>query len=142
MSPLALLSTLGARVVLGARIALLGLPVLLVAGVLGAVAAANEVPETGVGQVEIAITANDLKPSECANLDLKEVVIWRNGMGRDRDASLILGTPDADDISGGKGADCILGGAGDDAIDGNQGADVCIGGPGTDTFRSCKVVIQ
>jgi len=124
------------------RLTLMSLAVLIVASALSVFAAANHVPVTGVDEIVLPITANDLKPPECAGLNLTEVVIWRNGMARDRDPGLILGSPNADAIRGGKGGDCILGGGGDDLLDGDQGADVCIGGPGNDTFQQCSVKIQ
>ena len=124
------------RIVL--RVAILGLGVLIVVSAASAMAAANLVPVTAVEDDVRPITANDLKPPECASLNLTEVVIWQNGMPGDRDSGLVLGGPGKDRIKGGKGNDCILGGGGDDSIDGNQGTDVCIGGPGdNDTFVSC-----
>ena len=128
------------RIVL--HVAIVGLGALILVSAVSAMAAANRVPATAVEDVVMPITANDLKPPECAGLNLTDVVIWQNGMGGDRNSSLILGTPNADSITGGKGNDCILGGGGDDKIDGNQGSDVCIGGPGSDTFKSCAVAIQ
>jgi Ca2+-binding RTX toxin-like protein len=124
------------------RITLVGLVALIVVSALSVFAAANQVPVTAVDEIVLPITANDLKPPECAGLNLIEVVIWQDGMGRDRDSSLILGSPNADTIFAGKGDDCVLGGGGNDAIDGNQGRDVCIGGPGMDTFKNCSVRVQ
>ena len=129
-----------ARIVL--RTAVVALFALIVVSVMNAVAAANIVPETGRLDQSWPITANTLKPPECAALNLTEVVIWQNGMPGDRDSGLVLGGPGNDTIKGGKGNDCILGGGGNDSIDGNQGTDVCIGGPGTDTFKSCATWYQ
>jgi hypothetical protein len=119
------------------------LALLILVSMAMALAAANVVPETGVRQLTpMPINANALKPTECAALNLVDVVIWTNGMSPGKNSSLILGSADADAIRGGKGNDCILGGGGDDSLDGDQGSDVCIGGPGTDTFRQCETRIQ
>ena len=79
------------RIVL--RVAILGLGVLIVVSAASAMAAANLVPVTAVEDDVRPITANDLKPPECASLNLTEVVIWRNGMPGDRDSGLVLGGP-------------------------------------------------
>jgi Ca2+-binding RTX toxin-like protein len=113
----------------------------LVGSVVLALTAANTVPASSVGQVSQPITANDLKPSACAALNLTRVVAGVNGTaGND----LLLGTGAAETLSGNGGVDCILGGGGNDTINGNGAAagDVCIGGPGTDTFKKCTTAIQ
>jgi Ca2+-binding RTX toxin-like protein len=108
-----------------------------------ALAAGNNVPETGVRLLTpIPINANALKPTQCANLNLVEIVVWTPGLPPDRDSSLVLGSMGADAIRGGRGGDCILGGGGNDSLDGDQGSDVCIGGPGSDTFKQCETTIQ
>jgi Ca2+-binding RTX toxin-like protein len=88
-----------------------------------------------------AITANDLKPPECAALDLDGIRPPQGGGGAGG-AALVLGTAGDDRIVTGGHDDCILGGAGDDSINAGGGFDVCIGGPGFDTFRNCEVVFQ
>lgn len=127
------------RIVL--RVAILGLGVLIVVSAANAMAAANRVPVTAVEDAAMPITANDLKPQECAGLNLEDVVIWHDDLVRDKAPSLILGTPNRDIIKGGGGDDCILGGGGNDDINGNKGDDVCIGGPGTDTFKNCAATV-
>lgn len=128
------------------RFAAFGLILLLLASLISATAASNTVPKTRLGEVKIPITANALKPPECAALNLSAVVVCPAAGGNcdGTDASeLILGSASADNISGGKGDDCILGGGGDDFLKGDQGNDVCIGGPGNDTFHpSCETQIQ
>ena len=47
---------------------------------------------------------------------------------------LMLGTPGADDLSGGDGNDCLVGLGGDDELRGNQGYDTLVGGPGNDSL--------
>jgi Ca2+-binding RTX toxin-like protein len=88
-----------------------------------------------------AITANHLKPPECAALDLGEIRPPQGGGGAGGPA-LTLGTPGNDRIVTGGKSDCVLGGGGNDSINAGGGFDVCIGGPGTDTFRGCEVEFQ
>jgi hypothetical protein len=99
------------------------------------------VEESVVGIGAAAITPNELKPSECAALDLEDIRPPQGGGGAGG-AALTLGTADADRIVTGGHDDCILGGAGNDSINAGGGFDVCIGGPGADTFKNCEVVFQ
>ena len=90
-----------------------------------------------------AITADDLKPTECAGI---VVTAKRSGSGTingNANAELITGSAAVDTISGQGGSDCILGGASNDSLNGGPGVDVCIGGAGTDTFNAnCETQIQ
>jgi Ca2+-binding RTX toxin-like protein len=87
-------------------------------------------------------TANQLKPPECAALDLNAVSIGGGGGGGGL-STLILGTPGNDNLVGASGDDCIIGGGGNDRLNGNAGTDVCVGGAGNDTFhQSCETQIQ
>ena len=127
------------------RFAIFGLVMLILAGLISAVAASNTVPGTRADDVVQTINANALKPSECAALNLTSIVICPSGGGTCRGTTasdLILGSANVDTITGRGGNDCILGGGGNDSITGSGGTDVCIGGPGTDTFASCETVIQ
>ena len=72
--------------------------------------ATNLVAPSRAGVRVRAVTANELKPPECASLDLEEIRVGGGG-----------------------------GGAGDDDINAGGGLDICIGGPGTDTFKNCEV---
>jgi Ca2+-binding RTX toxin-like protein len=94
-----------------------------------------------IGWGQDIVTANELKPPECAAIDLGDIRPPQGGGGAGGTA-LTLGTPGNDRIVAGGHDDCILGGAGDDSINGGGGFDVCIGGPGVDTFRNCEVVFQ
>jgi hypothetical protein len=117
-------------------------PILLAAAVvaLSAVTAANTVPASRADSVARPVTANDLKPPECAALNLVEI---RVGGGSGGGNSLVLGTAGNDNLVGASGDDCLVGGGGNDKLTGNAGNDVCIGGPGTDTFHaSCEATIQ
>jgi Ca2+-binding RTX toxin-like protein len=128
------------------QLAVFALVVLVLASVLTASAAANIVPVSRADDLSIgARKADQLKPSQCT-MTLTNIVNCPAAggacTGTDNN-DLILGSPLADDIRGGKGDDCILGGGGDDFMRGDQGTDVCIGGPGTDTFHnSCETQIQ
>jgi Ca2+-binding RTX toxin-like protein len=120
-----------------------GLVVVAIAGLVAmagfATTATNTVANSFIGRGQSAITANALKPPECAALDLTEVKGQQGGKGG---AALTLGTPGDDRIVGGGKSDCILGGAGNDRINASGGFDVCLGGPGTDTFQGCEVSFQ
>jgi Ca2+-binding RTX toxin-like protein len=124
------------------RLVVVALLVLIFASLTSAFAAANTVPSTRLTDQSRAIAANDLKPAECAALNLVSVIVCPAGGGNcngDNQNNLILGSPNADTIRGRGGNDCILGGGGDDTLQGNAGGrDVCIGGPGNDIFQTCE----
>ena len=116
-------------VTFGAAALLLGVP---------AYTAGNAVSGGQVGQTSIPITADTLKPPQCAGITLSTVTTTGTA-GND----LLLGTSGIDTLSGGNGNDCILGGGGADTIDGGAGTDVCIGGPGLDVLLpTCETAIQ
>jgi Ca2+-binding RTX toxin-like protein len=122
-----------------------GLAVLIILSILSATAAANTVPRTRARRLVIQspITANHLKPPQCAALNLTVIVIGSGNFSGTNANDLILGGPLRDTMDGGGGNDCILGGGGDDSLRGDQGTDVCIGGPGNDSFHpSCETQIQ
>ena len=124
------------------RLPLRAVPLLLTAAVvsLSALTAANTVPASRADAVAKPVTANDLKPPECAALTLVEI---RVGGGSGGGNSLVLGTAGNDNLVGASGDDCLVGGAGNDRLTGNAGNDVCVGGTGTDTFHaSCETQIQ
>ena len=99
--------------------------------------ATNVIEASHAGQQDIPITANDLKPPECAALDLQEIRV-AGGQGGAGHNGLVLGTSGDDRIIGGGGSDCIVGGAGNDDINAGGGTDICIGGAGVDTFKNCE----
>ena len=97
-----------------------------------AFAAANSVPATRLDDDSLPITANNLKPAECAALNLTNIVVAGNGTaGND----LILGTAGNDNLRGLGGDDCIVGGDGNDRLRGNRGNDILLGGAGNDRLR-------
>jgi Ca2+-binding RTX toxin-like protein len=104
-----------------------------------ALSASNTVPGTAVTRFVTTITANKLKPEECAGITLTTVVAGVTGTSG---ADLLLGSAAANTMSAGGGNDCVLGGGGNDSINGGTGTDVCIGGAGTDTFSNCETQIQ
>lgn len=134
---------------------------LMLASVVSAMAAANSVPTTYLGSATFAITPNDLKPPECASLNLTNIVIGSGTFSGTNGNDLILGSAGADNINamggddcvvagdgddtivGGTGNDVILAGPGNDTLAGNPGIDVCYGGPGTDSFNpTCETQID
>jgi len=137
--------------------------VLVLLSVLGAFTAANTVPNTRADKNSISVTANTIKPSECSEIALTNIVDIGAGETGTPANDLILGTnKDDKEIRGGAGDDCILGGKGNErqkpdkdwipGIYGEGGNDVLIGGPGnhdicdggtgTDTFYSCETEID
>ena len=124
------------------RLPVRAVPIVLAVAVvsLSALTAANTVPASRADFVAKPVNANDLKPPECAALNLVEI---RVGGGSGGGNSLVLGTAGNDNLVGASGDDCLVGGGGNDKLTGNAGNDVCIGGPGTDTFHaSCETTIQ
>ena len=108
----------------------------------GAFTAANTVASSRIGAGGSAVAANDLKPVECAALDL-ELIRDGGGGGGGGANSLVLGTPGNDNLVGASGDDCLFGGNGNDVLRGTAGFDVCVGGPGNDSFhQSCETRIQ
>jgi len=101
--------------------------------------ATNIIEPSRAGQQNIPVTANDLKPPECAALDLGTIRV-AGGPPAAGKGGLVLGTSGDDRLIGGGGTDCIVGGAGNDYINAGGGDDVCIGGPGIDTFKNCETV--
>ena len=105
-----------------------------------AFAAANSVPATTVGQIQVPIGANDLKPPECAGINLTTIVVGVTGTNG---SDLVLGTAAGETVKGNGGDDCLVAGGGNDALNGGAGTDVCVGGPGTDSFNgTCETQIQ
>jgi hypothetical protein len=132
------------------------LMLLVLTSVVSAFAAANTVPRSALTRNTRVITINDLKPPECAHINVTHLVLDGNGGNFN---GLFLGTPGNDTIRGGPSNDCIVGGGGNDVLQGNQGDDVLIagpgssqlnGGPGTDhcygrggshTYVNCAVIV-
>jgi hypothetical protein len=114
---------------------------IVLSGLLG-LTNANSVPSTKAADRSQAITANTLKPTECAGITLTNLVRGSGTINGTNGADLILGSSGVDTISGNNSSDCILGGGGNDSINGGNGADVCIDRLGTNTFTSCETIYQ
>ena len=108
---------------------------LIAVNVASAFAAANSVPASRLDDDSIPITANALKPAECAALNLTNIDVAGNGTaGND----LILGTAGNDSLRGSDGDDCIVGGGGDDTLDGQKGNDIVLGQGGNDSLKGSQ----
>jgi len=114
--------------------ALVGLGI-LITGTIAANAATNTIPNTRLDIDNRNITANDLKPSDCAALNLTNVVSGSGNINGTPGNDLILGSAGNDAIQGRQGADCILAGSGNDTLQGNQGGDVLLAGEGDDSLN-------
>ena len=99
-----------------------------------AFAAANSVPFTRLDEDTLSISANDLKPSECAGINLTNIVAGGGSINGTGANDLILGSAGDDNMRGQGGTDCIVGGGGDDRLSGGGGGDVVLGGGGDDTL--------
>ena len=122
----------GAGALVALAIGLLSVP--------GAVGGVNIVPASNVTRYQVAITADTLKPIDCAGITLTSVVAGNTGTSG---ANLLLGSAAANTMSASGGNDCVLGGGGDDSINCGAGTDVAVGGPGTDSFNAnCETRIQ
>ena len=124
------------------QILTLGLIALIIISAATAIAATNTVPPTNASEQSFPITANDIRPPQCAGLFLTNIVSGSVTITGTSGNDLILGSALPDIISGLGGDDCILGGGGIDVIDGGAGSDICIGGPGLDTFSNCEAQYQ
>jgi Ca2+-binding RTX toxin-like protein len=126
------------------RLVIVTLIALILISSVSAFAATNTVPTTRIGQQIDTVSANALKPAQCAALNLTTIVVCTGGNCNGTGASeLLLGTANGERIRGRGGFDCIVGGGGNDDLVGNgSNGDVCIGGPGADTFATCETQIQ
>ena len=125
------------------RFLLGGLVLAIGAGAISASAASMSTPASSAGTHNAPITADDLKPADCAGITLTHVLAGSGTItGVGSRSELITGSPAVDTIDGGLGDDCILGGGSDDGITGGGGTDVCIGGGDAgDTFATCETVV-
>jgi Ca2+-binding RTX toxin-like protein len=114
------------------RLLALGLPVMILLGAFSGSATTNSVSRSSLGDITSPITANDLKPPECAAQHVTNLIVDTGTISGTASSDLILGGPGDDTISGEGGNDCIVGGGGADILIGSAGNDTCIGGPGTD----------
>lgn len=114
------------------RLLIPGLFLLFLLGLYEASAATNTVSRSSLDDVTLSVTAEDLKPAECAAQHVSNIIVGSGVISGTGSSNLILGGPGADTISGAGGNDCIVGGGGIDTLIGDAGNDTCVGGPGTD----------
>ncbi|GAB4484309.1 MAG: hypothetical protein Fur0016_08640 [Anaerolineales bacterium] len=108
--------------------------ILIAAGLFSAFSASNTVSASQLGSQTAIISANALKPPECAALNLTRLVILARGDTTTAQSELVIGTPGNDTILSRGGTDCILGGGGNDDLRGGAGLDILLGGPGDDAL--------
>ena len=103
-------------------------------GAVTALAAANAVPSTRIGQSDHPVLLQQLVPSQCAGISsgLSNLVVGSGDFDGTNAGDLILGSAGDDSIRGRQSGDCIVGGRGNDVLEGNQGNDVLVGGAGDD----------
>jgi Ca2+-binding RTX toxin-like protein len=107
---------------------------ILLAGTMAAYAATNTVPSTRLDLDTQAITANALKPSACAALNLANIVTGSGTINGTIANDLILASAGNDTLNGGGGADCLVAGSGADTLSGGAGTDILLGGDGNDNL--------
>ena len=97
--------------------------------------ASNPTPLTHASDTAEAVTADTLKPSQCAGLALTSLVYGSGTITGTAANELILGSAAADTVTANAGADCVLSGGGNDTVYGNAGTDVLLGGPNDDRLE-------
>jgi Ca2+-binding RTX toxin-like protein len=139
------------------RLAGFSLLILILISLFSIFAASVSVAATGLAAVSHTTNVNELKPAECASLNLTNLIINGNGgsgndliFGTAEDNTLdggggndcMVGGDGVDVLSGGDGDDVLLGGAGADELNGDAGTDTCYGGPDVDLFATCETEVQ
>ena len=114
------------------RLCVAAFAALVLVSAVSAYAAANTVPRSKLVDYRTAITANTLKPAECAGISLSTVVTGRGDINGTSGNDLILASELEDVVDARGGNDCILGGAGEDVLNGEGGNDVLLGGADSD----------
>jgi Ca2+-binding RTX toxin-like protein len=105
-------------------------------GAVTALAAANSVPASRIGQSNHPVTLQQLAPPECAAIagGLTSLFVGSGTIDGNNGNNLILGSAGDDLIRARQGNDCVVGGGGNDDLRGNQGDDVLLGGSGNDAL--------
>lgn len=116
------------------RLAGLGSLSILLAGTMAAYATSNTVPSTRLDLDTQAITANALKPSACAALNLANIVTGSGTVNGTNGSDLVLASAGNDTLTGRGGADCLVAGSGNDTLTGSAGIDILLGGDGNDNL--------
>jgi|GEM_PF-4038516 len=121
---------------------MLGLTAFVMAQALTAYTASATVSATQLGRTGTAVTADELKPSECT-MTVTSVVAGSGNVSASAGSQLVLGSSGNDTITGNiAGADCIVGGAGTDTITGLGSGNQCIVSSSTTVVTDCTVVAQ
>ena len=116
------------------RLAGLGSLSILLAGTMAAYATSNTVPQTRMDLNIVAISANALKPPQCAALNLANIVSGSGTLNGSGVNDLILASAGVDTLNGAGGTDCLVAGSGNDTLSGGAGADILLGGDGDDNL--------
>jgi Ca2+-binding RTX toxin-like protein len=117
------------------RWAVLALLTLALLAIHLAVAAPNTVAATAVDDQSLPVSANDLKPPECAALNLINLVAGNGTINGTNANDMILGSAGNDRINARRGDDCLLGDDGNDRLRGRQGNDILLGMEDNDLLR-------
>lgn len=122
--------------------------VLVLLGVVSAVAGANVVPVTRAGMITRANTPNDFRPPACT-ANMTSIISGSGTLNGTPGNDLMLGSAVGDTLYGGAGNDCLMGGSGfdwlfgedgNDYLNGGPGFDLCFGGLGVNTYDvSCEI---
>ncbi len=126
------------------RLSLVFLLAVLVGTAVNAFTASNTVPVTSARSPVLAITPNDLKPAECAALNLTALIVGSGNINGTAANELIIGAQGGDRVTAGDGDDCVVTGGARDRIDCGLGTDVALSGQGGDinVDQSCETFIQ
>ena len=93
------------------RLAIFALFILVLASIFTAAAASNTVPSTRLTDQTKPISANDIKPSQCAAFDLTSIVVCGSSPVCNGKTSneLIIGLTTTTKINGHSGQNCCVG---------------------------------
>ncbi len=134
-------------------LSIFGFAIMLSISTYAALAAANSVPVSYVGDTTIPIDQSQFIPQQCRGMIFDNIIYGSGDINGGPRNDLIFGSSGNDNIRGGNGDDCIIAGDGDDYIigqngddylDGGPGYDAIVGGPGNDTcvngedLRNCE----
>jgi hypothetical protein len=97
--------------------------------------ASNTVPVTYASDTAESVTADSLKPAECAGITLTALVYGGGTVTGGAANELIVGSGGVDTITANGGDDCVLAGGGADTAYGGAGADVVLGAAGNDRLE-------
>lgn len=106
-------------------------------------AAANTVPTTGLSDQTFGVPLDDVRPTECYQISIANLITGSGNVDGSQDNDLILASSGNDTLQGKNGDDCVVGAAvvgGQNKIDGGNGYNVCIGNV-NDDFKKCDLII-